>query len=98
MSQYMNILEDITPLSVFRTNTSDFIKKLHAKKRPVFITLNGKIEIVMQDAQSYQASIDKIAQLEDLLSIQRGLRDVELGNVSPVDQVFKKIREGNAKI
>ena len=41
------------------------------------LTINGKAEIVVQDAVSYQGLLDYVEQLEALKGIQLGLADVE---------------------
>jgi hypothetical protein len=51
---------------------------------PLVLTINGKAEIVVQDAASYQKLLDRMDELEALEGIKRGLADVEAGCVTPL--------------
>ncbi len=59
---------------------------------PVVLTINGKAELVVQDALSYQKLLDRVDELESLESIARGLRDVEAGRVAPLGQFEGEFR------
>ena len=50
----VNLKDDINSLSDFKRNTSKFLKRLKRSGRPVILTINGRAEIVVQDAESYQ--------------------------------------------
>ena len=94
----MNIIEDIMPLSNFRQQASEIIKKLGQVKRPIFITINGKVAAVVQDAESYQQILDKIDELETMLSIQRGLEDISAGRVSTLDEVSARLKARHEQV
>ena len=98
MTQAINILQDITPLSNFRQNASEIIKQMVISHRPQYITVNGKVEAVIQDAAAYQAQLDRIEELETILSMKRGLEDVAKGRVKPLDKVMKEIRAHHENI
>jgi hypothetical protein len=53
------------------------------------LTINGKAELVVQDAEAYQALLDRVETLE---GIQRGVADVKAGRTKPAQQVFDKLR------
>lgn len=94
----MNIVKDIMPLSNFRRQASKIVKKLVREKRPAFITVNGKVAVVVQDADSYQQLFDKIEELETMLSIKRGLDDISTGRVSDLSEVTARLRARHAEI
>lgn len=94
----MNIIEDIMPLSNFRQQASEIIKKLNQVKRPTFLTVNGKVAAVVQDAETYQQILDKIEELETMLSIQRGLDDISSGCVSTIDEVSARLKVRHEQI
>lgn len=54
----MNIVRDIRSLSIFKRDASKIIKQIKATKEPVVLTVNGKAEVVVQDAESYQELVD----------------------------------------
>ena len=98
MAQAINVIQDIMPLSSFRQNASEIIKQLGSCRRPQYITVNGKVEVVLQDAATYQAQMDKIEELETMLSIQRGLEDVANKRVKPLEDVVKGIKARHENI
>ncbi|WP_414579705.1 type II toxin-antitoxin system Phd/YefM family antitoxin [Anabaena sp. CCY 9402-a] len=76
----VNIIRDIHSLSNFKRNTSDLIKQMKQTGKPVVLTVNGKAELVVQDAQSYQKLLELVEQLETIAGIKQGLEDIEAGN------------------
>lgn len=57
----LDIKQDITSLSNFQRNTRDFLHRLKETARPVVLTVNGKAELVVQDAEAYQRLLDRVA-------------------------------------
>jgi PHD/YefM family antitoxin component YafN of YafNO toxin-antitoxin module len=60
---------------------------------PVILTINGKAEVVVQDAASYQKLLVYIDEMEALEGIKRGLADVEAGRVTPLKKFEKDFRK-----
>ena len=87
-----NIAEDIDSLSKFKRQTSDFMKRLKKNGNPVVLTVNGKAEIVVQDAESYQKMLDTIEYLSTLEGIKAGLEDLDAGRVEPAKAVHARWR------
>jgi prevent-host-death family protein len=54
----MNLDRDIHSLTDFKKNTPDYLKQLKDTGEPVVLTINGKAELVVQDAASYQKLLD----------------------------------------
>ena len=55
-----NIAEDICSMTEFKRRTSDVVTRLRDTGRAVILTTNGKADIVVQDAASYQRLLDRI--------------------------------------
>jgi prevent-host-death family protein len=89
----LDIGQDIHSLSNFKRNTPEFVQQLRETGRPVVLTVNGKAELVVQDAQSYQRLLDLIDRLEAIEGIKRGLADVEAGRTKPLAQFDAEMRE-----
>lgn len=66
----LNIEEDIDSLTSFKRNSADFLKRLKDSGRPLVLTVNGKAEVVVQDAGSYQRLVER-AEMEEFLSRSR---------------------------
>lgn len=89
----INIIEDVQPLTAFRQKAAETLKKIAETGRPSFLTVNGKIEAVVQDARSYQELMDRVSALEEETQILLGLADAEAGRGTDAREFFKKLRE-----
>ncbi len=89
----LDIAKDIHSLSDFKRNTSEFLEQMRGTGHPVVLTINGKAELVVQDASSYQKLLDRIDELETLEGIQRGLADVQAGRTTPLKEFAKDFRK-----
>jgi prevent-host-death family protein len=87
----INLSRDIQSLSTFKRNTNDLISQMKETGSPIILTVNGKAEIVVQDAISYQQLLDRIDRLETVLGIQKGLSDVEQGDTQSLDDFIKEM-------
>ena len=89
----LDISKDIHSLSDFKRNTSEFLEQMRNSGHPVVLTINGKAELVVQDAQSYQKLLERVDELEALEGIKRGLADVEAGRVTSLRQFESEFRK-----
>ena len=83
-----NLSQDIHPLTDFKRNTSDFISQMKKTRRPVVLTVNGKAELVVQDAESYQQILDRLERFEAVEAIRLGIGAAEEGRVKPARQAL----------
>jgi prevent-host-death family protein len=74
--QRLKIDQDIKPLSEVRTGIANFIKQVHATKRPVIITQHGRGVAVLLDAHEYEAMQERLELLSD---VQISLSQLENG-------------------
>ena len=77
----------------FKRNTSDFMSRMKKTRRPVVRTVNGKAELVVQNAASYQRSLDRLDKLEAVEAIRLGIAAAEEGRVKPASQALAKLKE-----
>jgi prevent-host-death family protein len=87
----MNLSRDIQPLTDFKRNTAEFIAKLKESGQPVVLTVNGKAELVVQDAVSYQRLLDFAERMETIQAVKEGLASMGRGEGRPMDDVFEEI-------
>jgi prevent-host-death family protein len=85
-----DIKKDIQAMTTFRRNPGQFMKHLKKTKRPWVLTVNGKAEAVVQDAEAYQKLLDIAAQADEAEGIRQGLEDVKKGRVYPGVQSSKR--------
>ena len=60
--------------------------------QPIVLTVNGKAELVVQDAESYQKLLELVDRLETIAAIREGLEDMKNGRTRPAEEVFEEIR------
>jgi prevent-host-death family protein len=68
-----------------KTNTSDVVKQVQETREPVMITVNGKVQAVIQDPLSYQKMQDQLTMLRILA---HGQKQIEKGEVTDHDALF----------
>lgn len=84
----LDLGRDIDSLSNFKRNTPEFLRQLKQSGHPVVLTVNGKAELVVQDARSYQRLLDLAERLETIRAVKEGLASMERGEGRPMDEVF----------
>ncbi|MGB3650490.1 MAG: type II toxin-antitoxin system Phd/YefM family antitoxin [Rivularia sp. (in: cyanobacteria)] len=89
----LNISRDIHSLSSFKRNTPSFIEQMKQTGEPVVLTVNGKAEIVVQDAESYQKLLDALERLEAIAGIKQGLEDVEAGKTISIKEFEQEVKQ-----
>jgi prevent-host-death family protein len=89
----MDITRDIDSLTHFKRNTNEVIEQLKATGQPMVLTVNGKAEIVVQNAASYQAMLDLVDRAEAIVGIKRGLDSIDRGEGIPAEEAFKRLRK-----
>jgi len=62
-------------------------------KRPLVLTVNGRAELIVQDARSYQALLELADRAEAIEGIRRGLESMARGEGRPAEQVLEKLRK-----
>ena len=91
---YLELDQDIRPLSEFRKNAASFIELVQKQKRSIVLTQHGKSAAVLVDVAEYQRMIDKLDKMEDLLEAER---QIARGDVFTHEEAKKRIKENLAK-
>jgi len=60
------------------------------------LTINGKAEMVVQDAEAYQKTMDLIERMEANEGIRKGLEAVKRGESRPAKEVISEIKKNRA--
>jgi prevent-host-death family protein len=97
----MNLSQDIHSLTDFKRKTPEFLRQLKETGHPVVLTINGKAELVVQDAASYQRLFELAERLETIQAVKEGLASADRGEGRPMDDVFdaleKDLRQAKAR-
>src|SRR5216683_8052076 len=87
-----DIKKDIQAMTTFRRNPAKFLKHLKKTRKPLILTINGKAEAVVQDAEAYQRLLDIAAQADASQGICQGLEDEKKGRVRPAREALETLR------
>lgn len=86
----MYTMDSIHPVSDFSRKPAEHIKRLKKTGQPEILTVNGKAELVIQDARAYEKMTNLLATLEKISKASMSHDD---GKAIPADQAFSAIKE-----
>ena|SRR5215203_3717042 len=86
----MKLTRDIQSLSVFKRDSSKFIKQLKKTGEPIILTVNGKAAAVVLDPDSYEDYLREKDRRDMIASVKRGIDDMKAGRTTPADEVFRE--------
>jgi prevent-host-death family protein len=84
----LDITKDIQSLTTFRRRSGDFMKQLKKTKRPVVLTVKGKAQAIVQDAEAYQRLLDIAASADPREGIRQGLEESRRGLGQDAEEFF----------
>jgi len=85
-------VEDIQSLTDFKRNTAKYLRKMKKSRNPLVLTINGKAELVVQDAQAYQEMLERIERAETVAAIRKGMEEFERGEGRPARKALKELQ------
>jgi prevent-host-death family protein len=91
-SAKLDITKDIQSLTNFRRNSAKFLKQIKKSKQPVVLTVNGKAEAIVQDAEEYQRLLDIAARADVYEALRQSDDDIAHGRMRPAREVFNELR------
>jgi PHD/YefM family antitoxin component YafN of YafNO toxin-antitoxin module len=92
MGTMLNLSKGIDSLSNFKRNTVRFLEQLRETGEPVVLTINGKAELVVQDATSYQRLLELAERIETVESIRQGMQELDEGKGISLEEFREHIR------
>jgi prevent-host-death family protein len=90
----INLEKGIDSLTNFKRQTAEYLERLHKTGEPVVLTVNGKAQVVVQDAGAYQKLVDAAAKAErdeTPAAIREGLADMKAGRSKPARAALKAL-------
>jgi prevent-host-death family protein len=86
-------LREVRSVTEFQRNIKDYVGRLKENKTPLVLTVNGRAELVVQDAESYQLILERLDRAETLASIRRGIEQFDEGQGIPADEAEERLRK-----
>lgn len=87
----VQLTRDVDSLSNFKRQTAKFVERLKGSGQPVVLTINGKAELVVQDAASYQRLVNLADRIESLEMLRKSLEDADAGRTRPMRRAVKSL-------
>ncbi|MEM1172200.1 MAG: type II toxin-antitoxin system Phd/YefM family antitoxin [Cyanobacteria bacterium P01_H01_bin.35] len=89
----LDITKDIDSLTNFKRNTSEYLQRIKESGNPLVLTVNGKAEVVVQDAESYQKLLELVDRIQAIEGIQAGLNSVQEGRTFRAKEALTKLKQ-----
>ena len=89
-------LREVRSVTEFQRNIKGYVGRLKKKKTPLVLTVNGRAELVVQDAASYQQILERLDRAETVAAIRRGMEQFDRGEGIPLDEAEKRHRKKHA--
>ena len=86
-------LQNIQSLTDFKRNTAEYVKQIKQTGDPLVLTVNGKAEIIVQDAQAYQELLERVERAETVAAIRQGMKEFEEGKSRPAREALEELRQ-----
>ena len=86
-------LREIRSVTEFQRNVKDYVGRLKQRRTPLVLTVNGRAELVVQDADSYRELLDRLERAEALAAIRKGMEQFDRGEGTALGEAEKKLRK-----
>jgi PHD/YefM family antitoxin component YafN of YafNO toxin-antitoxin module len=86
-------LREVRSVTEFQRNLKDYVGRLKEKRTPLVLTVNGRAELIVQDADSYQTLLDRLQRAETVAAIRQGIEQFDRGEGIPLKQAERQLRK-----
>jgi prevent-host-death family protein len=95
----LDIANDIQSLSHFKRRTAEVMRRMKKTGNPVVLTVNGKAEVIVQDAAAYQRLRELADRAEMLEFLRQSKADADAGRTVPARDFIESLgkRKGSKK-
>ena len=87
----IDLSQDIHSLSDFKRKTTDFMVRMKKNGHPVVLTINGKAELVVQNAASYQQLLELAERAEMMEFLRESRENIEAGRTEPALAALERL-------
>jgi prevent-host-death family protein len=85
-------LREVRSVTEFQRNIREYVGRLKRKKTPLVLTVNGRAELVVQDAESYQRMLNRLERAETVAALRRGMEQAERGEGISLEEAERRLR------
>lgn len=87
----IDLSQDIHSLSDFKRKTPEFMARMKKNGHPVVLTINGKAELMVQDAASYQRLLELAERAEMIEFLRESRADIDAGRTEPAVAALERL-------
>lgn len=87
----IDLSTDIHSLSDFKRQTAKFMTQMKKTGHPVVLTIKGKAEMVVLNAESYQRLLSLAEQAEMIEFLRKSQADVDAGRTKPAMEALEAL-------
>lgn len=89
----MKFSRDIQSLSVFKRDSSKFLKQIKKTGEPLVLTVNGKAAAVVLDPDSYESYLREKDWQDTMAALRQAREDVKAGRVQDAEDFFHEFEK-----
>ncbi len=88
----MQLRVETDSLTHFQDRTTEVLDRLRESGSPLVLTVDGKAEVVVQDAEAYQRLLDRAEHLESVAALKEAILAVDEGRTRSAADALEDIR------
>jgi hypothetical protein len=77
----------------FQRHVRHYVSRLKRNRTPLVLTVNGRAELVVQDARSYQELLQRLERAEAVSAIKQAMTEFDRGEGRPARQALEELRK-----
>ena len=85
-------LREIRSVTDFQKNIKSYVQKLKCSHSPMVLTVNGKAELVVQDAETYQELMNEVERARYVAAVNIGIQEMEAGLGRDAEEALGELR------
>ena len=85
-------LREIRSVTEFQKNIKSYVEKLKGSAVPLILTVNGKAELVVQNAETYQMLLEEVERARFVKAVNQGLQEMEAGLGVDAKEALNELR------
>lgn len=83
--------KDTLSITDFKRHSAALIERMRDGQKPLALTVNGKVELVVQNAAAYRRLLEEAETTQAIEGIRRGLDSMRKGQGVPAKEVFARL-------
>ncbi len=87
----ISLLQDVKTVSELKRHVKAIFEQLHRTRRPIVVTVNGKPDVVLLDAATFERRLSALNLAPLLVEAEA---DIRKGRTRPAKEFLKELRRG----